>query len=366
MTSGERIRVATRKGLLTVERGAGAWSIAGTAFLGDPVTAVLDDPRDGTLYAALNLGHFGVKLRRSSDGGASWDEIPAPAYPSPGRATLDATPAGPSLFQVWALEAGGADEPGVLWAGTIPGGLFRSPDRGSSWTLIESLWNVPAREQWFGGGYDDPGIHSIAVDPRDSRHVVVGVSCGGVWVTTDGGASWDVRARGMFAAYMPPERRNDPNIQDPHRLVQCPAAPDVLWVQHHNGVFRSTDGAASWSEIPTVRPSCFGFAIAVHPHDPDTAWLVPAVKDECRIAVDGQLVVARTRDGGLTFDVLRRGLPQQHAYDLVYRHGLDVDGSGRRLAMGSTTGGLWISEDGGDSWTGLAARLPPVYQVRFA
>jgi hypothetical protein len=63
--------------------------------------------------------------------------------------------------------------------------------------------------------------------------------------------------------------------------------------------------------------------------------------------------------------VLRRGLPQEHAYDLVYRHGLDVDASGNRLAMGSTTGGLWLSEDQGDSWRCLSTQLPPIYAVRF-
>jgi photosystem II stability/assembly factor-like uncharacterized protein len=169
----------------------------------------------------------------------------------------------------------------------------------------------------------------------------------------------------MFAAYMPPERREDAAIQDPHRVVQCPAAPDVLWVQHHNGVFRSTDRGRQWREISTVEPSGFGFAVATHPHDPDTAWLVPAVKDECRVPVDGKVVVARTRDGGETWEVLRRGLPQEHAYDIVYRHALDVDATGERLAMGSTTGSLWISENSGDSWTLVSANLPPIYQTRF-
>jgi photosystem II stability/assembly factor-like uncharacterized protein len=362
----DRIYVGSRKGLFTLERGGGGWAITDTAFLGDPVTMMLDDGRDGALYAALNLGHFGVKLHRSTDAGKSWEECAAPAFLKAPAEQLDATPAGPSVHQVWALEAGGPDEPGLLWAGTIPGALFRSRNRGDSWELIESLWNRPEREQWFGGGYDDPGIHSICVDPRDPQRIYVGVSCGGVWVTRDGGKSWDCKTSGMFAAYMPPERREDPAIQDPHRLVQCAAAPDVLWVQHHNGVFRSTDGAERWDEVKDVPPSVFGFAVAVHPRDPETAWLVPAVKDECRIPVDGKVVVSRTRDGGDSFDVLRRGLPQEHAYDLVFRHALDVDAAGDRLAMGSTTGSLWISEDGGDSWTGLPNRLPPIYQVLFA
>ena len=78
----------------------------------------------------------------------------------------------------------------------------------------------------------------------------------------------------------------------------------------------------------------------MHPHDGDTAWLVPDVKDERRIPVNGQVVVTRTRDGGRTFEVLRNGLPQEHAYDLTFRHALDIDDTGDRLAFGSTTGSL--------------------------
>jgi hypothetical protein len=350
----DRLIVATRKGLFTVSSG----KIEAPHFLGDPVTNLLAEPRDGMLYAALNLGHFGVKLRRSADGGASWTEIAVPAYPP--QPEGEKTPW--KLVQIWSLETDGK---GTLWAGTIPGGLFRSTDRGESWQLVETLWRRPERAEWLGGGYDHPGIHSICVDPRDNRSISVGISCGGVWQTRDDGASWQVASRGMYAEFMPPDRRDDPNIQDPHRVVQCRARPDVFWAQHHNGVFRSTDNCASWQEVSAIKPSKFGFAAAVHPADPDTAWFVPAVKDECRVPVDGKLVVARTRDGGKSFGVLGRGLPQEHAYDLVYRHGLAVDASGNCLALGSTTGGLWISENQGDAWKCLSTQLPPVYAVRF-
>ena len=363
----DKIYVATRKGLFTVERSsAGKWAIAGSAFIGDPVTMLLDDGRDGTLYAALNLGHFGVKLHRSENGGADWSEIQAPAFAPESHENLDATPTSPSVHQVWELKSAGDDRPGILWGGTIPGGLFVSQDRGQSWELNRPLWDRPERDNWFGGGYDDPGIHSICVDPRDSRHVTVGVSCGGVWDTRDAGETWELRATGMFAEYMPDERREDPSIQDPHRVVQCASAPDALWAQHHNGVFRTTNGGEKWEEVTAIQPSNFGFAVAVHPENPEVAWFAPGVKDQCRIPVDGKLVVARTRDGGRSFDVLRKGLPQKHAYDLVFRHGLDVDATGQRLALGSTTGGLWVSENGGDAWTCLSTHLPPIYQVLFA
>jgi len=136
-------------------------------------------------------------------------------------------------------------------------------------------------------------------------------------------------------------------------------------VQHHNGIFRSDDGGKTWVEIKKAGPSTFGFAVVVHPDEPDTAWFIPAIKDEKRIPVDGKVVVTRTRDGGKSFDTLSKGLPQEHAYDLVFRHALDIDGTGNRLAFGSTTGSLWVSEDQGDSWQTVSANLPPVYCVRF-
>lgn len=350
------LHVGTRKGLFFVDGGA----VVHTAFLGEPVTALLHDRRDGALYVALRLGHFGPKLYRSDDAGERWHEVAVPTF-----AKAETDDKAPSVEQVWTLEAA-ADAAGALWAGTIPGALWRSDDRGASWALNQALWDEPSRAKWFGGGYDAPGIHSVCVDPRDPRRLLVGVSCGGVWESCDGGGAWRSRCAGLFADYMPPDRRDDPAIQDPHRIAQSPSQPDVLWMQHHNGQFRSVDGARSWSEVTTCAPSRFGFAVAVHPTRPDTAWFVPAVKDERRIPADGQLVVARTHDGGRSFEQLRRGLPQEHAYDLVYRHALAVDASGDRLAIGSTSGGLWLSDDGGDSWRAPPARLPPIYAVRFA
>ena len=360
----ERAFLSTRKGLFELQRGAAQWELGARHFLGEPVSVCLFDRRDGTLYAALNLGHFGVKLHRRDALADSWTEIAAPAYPLKPEGSADPVEWKNKL--IWSLEAGGNDEPGVLWAGTLPGGLFKSANRGDSWHLVQALWDVPQRAEWFGGGYDVPGIHSICVDPRDSRQVLVGISCGGVWRTEDGGESWTISATGMRADYMPPELNENEAVQDPHRIVRSLAHPDLLWCQHHNGMWRSTDGGRHWQEITAAAVSNFGFAVAVHPGDGNTAWFAPAEADQRRIPVDSALAVTRTTDGGQTFTALRAGLPQHQCYDLVYRHGLAVSKDGRRLLMGSTTGGVWLSDDAGDSWHTLSTTMPPVYAVCFS
>jgi hypothetical protein len=327
------------------------------------VTQVLANPRDDTWYAALRLGHFGVKLKRSTDQGGSWEEVAAPAFPpKPTEGPWKDDPTPWSVDLVWSLEA----SPGTLWAWCLPAGLFVSLDRAASWQLVESLWDRPERKEWFGGGYDHAGIHSIVADPRHALHLTIAVSCGGVWQTFDGGDSWANTSEGMDAgAYMPPERRHDGNIQDVHRIAACAADPGVLWAQHHGGLYRSSDAGRSWQPLEPPAPSAFGFAVAAHPQDPLRAWFVPAHSDAQRMPADGRMVVNETRDGGRSFASHGRGLPERDAYHLVYRHALAVSDDGRQLAMGSTTGGLWTSEDAGESWSCVSRDLPPIAQVRF-
>lgn len=361
-----RLLLATRKGLFTAAEVRGRWRVDEPAFRGVPVSMALFDPRDGALYAALDHGHFGAKLHRRD--GKRWRELPAPVYPQLPKGKVETEGGGRpwprSLRLVWSLEID-PRTPGGLWCGTIPGGLFHTADRGASWRFNDGLWRTKARRKWFGGGYDTPGIHSIVVDPRDADVVTLGISCGGVHRTDDGGRSWRNVAHGMRAAFLPKGQAFDVDVQDPHRLAACGGAPERIWCQHHNGIFVHTRDGRPWREVKAKAPSRFGFACAAHPHDADVAWFVPAEKDECRVPVDGRLVVTRTSDGGRTLDTLRRGLPQQHAYDLVYRHGLDVASDGSTLAMGSTSGRAWIGHDGGETWRELPAQLPPIVAVRW-
>ena len=357
MNRNDRAWVATRKGLFELRPSGGTWRIQRVSFLGEPVTMLLPPDGQGRMLAALNLGHYGVKLHASGDAGATWQEVSTPSFPEQPQAA-----AGPpwKLALIWSLERVGQE----VWAGTIPGGLFRSADFGQSWQLVDALWQRAERLEWFGGGYDAPGIHSICPHPTQADEILLGISCGGAWRTIDGGTQWQLAANGMRADFMPPEMADNQNVQDPHRIQRCTAQPQVLWCQHHGGIWRSTDNAASWHELKAPLSS-FGFAVAVHPQDAETAWFVPGIKDEKRVPVNGALVVNRTRDGGRSFESLRAGLPQQDCYDLVYRHGLDVAGDGRTLLMGSTTGHLWASSDAGENWRAVSHHLPPIAAVRL-
>jgi photosystem II stability/assembly factor-like uncharacterized protein len=367
--------VGTRKGLFVIENK----QITSHHFHGEPVSQVLINPHDQSWLVALNLGHFGVKLHKSVDEGKTWSALAAPAFPAKpvaGDADFAVYKDDPIPWNVeliWSLAAGGANEPNTLWTGCMPAGLFKSTDGGQSWALNMPLWRDPRRQLWMGGGNDFPGIHSIVVDPRQddehNQHLTLGISCGGVWQTFDGGNTWTLTAKGMKSDYTPPEMEEDENLQDPHCVVGCASQPDVLWAQHHCGIYRSADGGNFWQQITTPIssdfPSVFGFAVAADPANPLRAWFVPAIKDEKRYPVGGKLVVTRTDDGGKTFQSFSKGLPQTHAYDLIYRHGLAVAPNGQDLAMASTTGSLWTSNDAGESWETVSANLPPVAVVKF-
>jgi photosystem II stability/assembly factor-like uncharacterized protein len=352
---------------MTLQRDGDSWMVVNHAYDGVPFSYAWADRRSGRRWACADHGHWGAKLYRSDDEGHTWEETAAPkfgggetweyGYPFAEPATRPAT-----VSYIWLIAGGGDDRPRRLYAGTEPGGLFRSEDGGDSWELVRGLWDHPHRAQWFGGGRDAPGLCAIIVDPRDSRHITVGISCGGVYESRDDGASWEVRNKGLWATFLP-----DPEAEvghDPHFVAACKSHPEALWMQNHCGVFRSVDGGRQWQNVSQEGgPVNFGFPIAVDERNPDVAWVVPGISDERRMAVDGALCVCRTDDGGRSWMAFRSGLPQQRAYDEVYRHALDL--SGDALAFGSTTGNVYFSADRGEHWQTIGNNFPPIYSVRF-
>ncbi len=266
----QRLALGTRKGLLLMEResdaaGAG-WSIRHHAFRGSHVSIVFRDPRSGHLFACLDDGHFGNKLFRWNefdqtpnwrDAGANdvWQELPTPAYPA-GSKLNDGNDA--ILRYQWAMAGGSQQQPGRLYLGSEPGGLFVSDDHGDTFELVSSLWDHPSRTDkdlpWMGGGRDHAAIHSVVVDPRNHDCVWIGISVAGVFYSDDGLQTWRPANSGLRADFLPnpyPETGHDP-----HLLVQCPGQPDVLWQQNHCGIFRSTNGGMQWSDVSQPGGHC--------------------------------------------------------------------------------------------------------------
>ena len=284
----------------------------------------------------------------------------APKYPEGATRPDDGEPAATSY--IWLVQPGGDDQPERLYVGTEPGGLFVSNDGGESFELVESLWNHKARKTWGGGGRDHAGVCSIIVDPRDSNHVIIGISVGGVYETTDGGETWTSRQKGLSSYFLPNPDATDGH--DPHFMLASPSNPDVLWQQNHCGVYRSTDGAQTWTDISQENgPVNFGFPIALDEKDDNVAWVVPAHSDQFRVPIDGAICVCRTDDGGKTWQEFRTGLPQENAFDITFRHALDIDGD--TLVFGTTAGNVYYSEDRGESWRTIAQNLAVVYSARF-
>ncbi|MBN0989473.1 WD40/YVTN/BNR-like repeat-containing protein [Amphritea pacifica] len=389
------ILLGTRKGTVVLDRISSVWKPRPIMHAGIPVCYAVRDPRDGSLWASLDHGHWGPKLSCSRDDGLNWTDLQSVRFPPGARQiiqylpTPDFNPEAPegqpeyrdaTVLKIWTITFGSEEQPGKIYAGTIPGGLFVSNDNGETWELNRPLWNHESRggdlfngdatsENRWGGtpasidyGVFEPGIHSIIIDPRDPNHIYVAASSAGVIETIDGGLSWKGRNQGMLMDYMP-----NPSADwghDPHFVTACHSQPDHLWQQNHCGVFYSDDGAQSWHKVSLPEAGVhFGFPVAADASDGRTAWVIPAQGDSQRMAIDGGLCVARTSDGGQSWQLFRSGLPQDNAYDIVLRHGLDV--AGDCLCFGTTTGNVYLSEDRGETWSCLGNNFPPVYSVRF-
>jgi len=354
--------VGTTKGLVVFEKKNEKWVIQKIHFLGMSISVIYIDPVNTTWWVSISHHHWGQKLQYSTDKGNTWHTVIAPKYPTHSN-LQSGKPA--NLKKIWCIQQGGKAYPNRLWVGTEPGGLFLSEDKGQTFHLVESLWNHPSRmnrQQWFGTGRSQPYIHSIVIDPRDENHIYIAVSCAGIFETTDGGENWQPRNKGLIAAYLPnPEAEIG---HDPHLLVVCDSNPEVLWQQNHCGIFRSSDGAASWDNITDKKGIAnYGFAIAIDPTDPRRAWVIPSTSDEIRVAPNLALSVCYTPDAGKTWKTLNRGLPQENCFDIVFRHAFARQK--QTLAFGTTTGNVYLSQDDGHNWDLLSANLSRVDYVVF-
>jgi len=353
--------VGTTKGvfLLSAAGSRSRWHVGGPHLPGHPVYALAYDGRDGRrrIWAGPESPHFGAVLCWSDDFGRTWTR--------PERANVRfPEDTGAALQRVWQICPGREDEPDSLYCGVEPAALFESRDGGENWSLVRGLWDHPHRPRWTPGG-GGLCLHTILLDPARRERLFVAISTGGVYRTDDLGRSFRASNRGVRAEFLPEKQ---PEFgQCVHKVVQHPSRPGRLFLQNHFGLYRSDDAGDSWKDVARGVPSDFGFAMAAHPRDPDTVYIVPLESDEFRCTPEGKLRVYRTRDAGASWKPLTSGLPQRDAFETVLRDAMATDAlDPAGVYFGTRSGKLFGSRDEGRTWVRIVEGLPPVTCVRAA
>jgi photosystem II stability/assembly factor-like uncharacterized protein len=355
------LSIGTKKGLFVGEasRTRGRFELRGPFGPGVAVYSTLIDTR-GTprVYASSCNAFFGMKLLRSTDLGKSFKETKStPAFaPDDGR----------SVANIWSLEPG--DGKKDLWAGIEPAALFRSPDGGDSWEKVPGLTDHEHARKWSPGN-GGLCLHTIL---RDGNRVHLGISTGGHYLSEDGGATFKPSNDGIGVGFLP--EANPEFGQCVHKIGRHPGAPNRLYIQNHGGfperpgigVLRSDDNGHTWRSIAKGLPSDFGFPLVVHPHDPDTVYVMP-LEGMTRTCPGGAPAVWRSENAGESWQRLAKGLPKKQSYFTILRDAMDIDDlKSPALYFGTTTGQVWMGRDGGEQWECVFDALPPVHCVKVA
>ena len=353
--------VGTQKGAFIVSSDSARkrWRIDGPHFPGEAVYSMALDDRAGRhrIFAGTRSFHWGSVLRASDDFGATWTSPERQNVRFPAESGL-------SLTQIWQIAPGRKSEPERLFVGVEPAALFESGDAGETWSPVDGLLKHEHRPQWMPGG-GGLCLHTIVLDPGNPHRMLVAISTGGVYRTDDGGHTWAPRNAGVRAEFLP---NKQPEFgQCVHKVVHHPARPGRLFLQNHWGLYRSDDWGDAWTDIANGVPSDFGFAMQMHPHDPDTVYIVPLESDQFRCVPEAKMRVYRTRDAGASWEPLTKGLPQKDAYETVLRDALTADSlDPAGIFVGTRSGKLFGSADAGDSWQEIAGGLPSIACVKAA
>ena len=369
--------VGTKKGLFRLEGDTpGGFEVTARAFPGQSVEYAMRDPRTGRYLASVTSWFYGPRIWVTDDPTGEWEQTKGTVLPGDEEADPEqAGDGGPegykgALQRLWVIVPG--EEDGVLYAGGDPGPLFESRDGGLTWSLNRGLWDHPTRPDWTPGG-GGLCLHTILTWPGDPSKLLLAISAVGVWLSDDAGATWRHSNDGIVLHYLPEEARADAAEKPQHcvhDVRSAPKRPERLFMQFHDGIYRSDDAGESWIDIATDKglPSDFGFPIAVDPADPDSAYVIPLIGAEDRTTPGGTVRVWETRDAGESWAPRGDGLPAKDAYLTILREAFDTKGEGEALELyfGSTNGEVFGSGDAGASWSPVGEHLPPVYSVRTA
>jgi photosystem II stability/assembly factor-like uncharacterized protein len=350
--------------VLTADGNRRDWKVEGPLFGGWEVYHVAGSPADpNRLYASQSTGWFGQIIQRSDDGGKTWNPFGNEFLYDGAVGThqwYDGTPHPWEFARVWHLEPT-PDYPDTVYAGVEDAAIFKSSDGGASWQELPGLRTHESGPRWQPGA-GGMGVHTILIDPTDQDRLHVAISAAGVFRSDDAGQTWSPANKGLQSEGIPDGDAEVGHCV--HRITRHPSRPDVLYMQKHWDVMRSDDRGSTWREISGNLPTDFGFPIAVHAHEPETIYVVPITSDSEHYVPEGKLRVYRSRTGGDEWEPLGHGLPGADCYVNILRDAMAVDTLDEcGIYFGTTGGQVYASADGGDTWDAIVQNLPRVLSV---
>jgi len=361
-----RVLVGTRKGafVMTSDGKRDRWDVTGPHFGGWEIYHLKGSPADpNRLYASQSSSWFGQVIQRSNNGGQTWEPVGNQfKYEGPTGTHLwyDNTPHPWDFARVWHLEPSATD-PDMVYAGVEDAALFRTVDGGQTWHELPGLRTHASASVWQPGA-GGMCLHTILVDPTQPDRIFIAISAAGAFRSDDAGKTWRPINNGLRSEQIPNPTAEVGHCV--HRIALHRSRPGVLFMQKHWDVMRSDDGGESWREVSGNLPTDFGFPIDVHAHEPETIYVVPIKSDSEHYPPDGKLRVYRSRTGGNEWEALTNGLPQSNCYVNVLRDAMAVDSLDPCGVYFGTTGGqVYVSPNGGDSWSPIVRDLPSVVSV---
>jgi len=340
------------------------WKVSGPFFAGWEIYHMKGSTVDpNRLFASQSSSWSGQVVQRSDDGGATWAPVGSKfTYDGvPGtHQWYDGTPHPWEFKRVWHLEPSLAD-PETVYAGVEDAALFKSSDGGATWEELAGLRGHGTGSRWQPGA-GGMCLHTIIQDPINHERIYIAISAAGAFRTDDGGKNWKPINKGLVSNTIPNPTAEVGHCV--HHVAIHRSRPEVLYMQKHWDVMRSDDAGESWQEVSGNLPTDFGFVIDVHAHEPKTLYVVPIKSDSEHFPPEGKLRVYRSRTGGNVWEPLTKGLPQKDCYVNVLRDAMAVDSLDECGVYFGTTGGqVYASPDAGDNWAPIVRDLPAVLSV---